>query len=290
MLAGELAGLSDRQLVARAKQIAYELDPHSVAERIARAEADRRVTIRPAPDAMTLVSALLPVAQGVALYAALRQEAGRARAAGDPRGRGQVMADTLVCRTTGQQAAGDVAVEVQLVISDETLLGGGDAPARVVGHGPIPAGIARRLTHHASEIGRASLRRLYARPADGRLVAMESRQRIFPEGLREFLAIRDQLCRTPWCGAPIRHADHAIPARAGGETSASNGQGLCEQCNQAKEHPGWQARPDPDGRVVLTTPSKGEYTSLPPPIVLPKLEHWPVVGWVYPRLGMARAA
>ena len=150
MLAGELAGLSDRQLVARAKQIAYELDPHSVAERIARAEADRRVTIRPAPDAMTLVSALLPVAQGVALYAALRQEADRARAAGDPRGRGQVMADTLVCRTTGQATADDVAVEVQVVISDETLLGGGDAPARLVGHGPIPAGIARRLAHHAS--------------------------------------------------------------------------------------------------------------------------------------------
>ena len=289
-LAGELSTLSDRQIVARAKRVAYELDPHSVVERVARAEADRRVTIRPAPDCMALVSALLPVAQGVALYAALRQEADRARVAGDPRGRGQVMADTLVCRTTGQQVAEDVPVEVQLMISDEALLGGGNAPARLVGHGPIPAVVARRLVQCASEAGRASLRRLYARVPDGRLVAMESRQRVFPEGLRQFIVARDEVCRTPWCGAPVRHADHVVPVRAGGETSASNGQGLCVQCNQVKEHPGWRARPDPDATVVITTPSGGEHTSLPPPVVLPALECWPVVGIVYPGLGMARAA
>ena len=37
--------------------------------------ADRTVTIRPAPDTMTYVTALLPVAQGVGVYAAL--QAGR---------------------------------------------------------------------------------------------------------------------------------------------------------------------------------------------------------------------
>lgn len=178
-----------------------------------------------------------------------------------------MMADTLVCRATGQTAADAVAVEIQLVMSDDTLLGGADVPARIVGHGPIPAGVARRLAGCASEAGRAAIRRLYVRPNGGGLAAMESKRRTFPAGLRQFIAIRDEVCRTPWCGAPIRHADHVIPAHQGGPTSASNGQGLCEQCNQVKEHPGWRARPDPDGMVVTETPSGRQYPSRPPPLV-----------------------
>ncbi len=60
-LAPKLAELSARQLAAEARRIAYELDPHSVIGRIGQAEADRNVTIRPEPDCMTRVSALLPV-------------------------------------------------------------------------------------------------------------------------------------------------------------------------------------------------------------------------------------
>ncbi len=269
LLGGDLSRLSDREIVARARQAAYQLDPRSVVERAGRAEADRRVTIRPAPDTMTLVTALLPVAQGVALYAALCQEADRLRAGGDPRSRGQTMADTLVCRATGQSAADAVGVEIQLVMTDETLLGGGDRPARIVGHGPIPAGVARRLACCASESDRAWVRRLYVRPGDRRLVAMESKRRTFRSGLRQFIAIRDELCRTPWCGAPIRHADHVVPVHAGGLTSAANGQGLCEQCNQVKEGPGWHARPSPDGTVTITTPGGEQYASRPPPVVPP---------------------
>lgn len=284
LLADVLAQLSDRQIIARARQIAYQLDPHSVVERASRAEADRRVTIRPAPDAMTLVSALLPVAQGVALYAALRQEADRARAAGDPRSRGQVMADTLVCRATGQKTAEAVGVEIQLVITDEALLAGAAVPARLAGHGPISAGVARRLARRASKAGRATLRRLYVRPEDGALVAMESKQRTFPAGLRRFIQTRDEVCRTPWCGAPIRHTDHVVPAQVGGPTSADNGQGLCEQCNLVKEYPGWRARPGP-GEVRITTPSGRRYESPRLPVVPPSPVWRPVIDLFFePRL------
>ncbi|PKQ21543.1 MAG: hypothetical protein CVT65_18010, partial [Actinobacteria bacterium HGW-Actinobacteria-5] len=95
---------------------------------------------------------------------------------------------------------------------------------------------------------------------------MESRRRLFPEGLRQFLTIRDRFCRTPWCGAPIRHADHVTPAAAGGPTSASNGQGLCERCNQTKEVAGWRATPGRDGTIVITTPTGHTYRSKPPPV------------------------
>jgi hypothetical protein len=264
-LAADLPRLSDREIVARARQAAYRLDPQSVVERASRAAADRRVTIRPAPDTMAIVSALLPAAQGVALYAALSGEADRLRAAGDSRGRGQVMADTLVCRATGQAGADAVGVEIQLVMTDQTLLAGSDDPARVAGYGPIPAGVARRLARRAAKADRAWVRRLYTDEA--RLVAMESTRRHFPSGLRRFIALRDDVCRTPWCGAPIRHADHIVSVHAGGATSAGNGQGLCEQCNQTKEQPGWRARPGPGGGVFTTTPSGRLYAAAPTPMV-----------------------
>jgi hypothetical protein len=65
-----LEGLSDQALVAEAKRLAYRLDPDSVVRRNRNAETERTVTIRPAPDTMSWITALLPVTQGVALYAA----------------------------------------------------------------------------------------------------------------------------------------------------------------------------------------------------------------------------
>lgn len=266
-LAAGLEGLSDREIVARAKEQAYALDPHSVVARMSRAHSDRRVTIRPAPDCMTVVSALLPAAQGVAAYAALLRTAESARAAGDARGKGQIMADTFVTRVTGQSSPEAVPVEVQVVISDEALLGESDTPARLVGHGPIPAGVARGLVSHDDSGTAAWIRRLYARPDDGRLVAMESHRRLFPAGLRRFIATRDGgTCRTPWCGAPIAHIDHVTPVRGGGPTSVQNGQGLCARCNQAKEAPGWEARAEDDTTITLTTPTGQRYSTQPPPL------------------------
>ncbi|MET9329438.1 hypothetical protein [Tsukamurella sp. NPDC003166] len=48
------------------QKIAYELDPQGTLQRIASAEKDRRVTIRPLPEGMARVSLLLPMAHGSA--------------------------------------------------------------------------------------------------------------------------------------------------------------------------------------------------------------------------------
>ncbi len=264
-LADRLGDLGDRALEREAKKLAYRLDPASVVRRHRRALGDRHVSIRPAPDTMSYVTGLLPVAQGVAVHAALTKHAESLRAAGDPRSRGQIMADTFVERLTGQAQATGVPVEVQLVMTDRTLLGGDDAPVRLVGHGPVPAFLARALLT-ADDETRAWIRRLYRHPVSGELVAMESRRRDFPAGLRRFLVVRDEVCRTPWCDAPIRHADHVRKAADGGPTSAANGQGLCESCNQAKEAPGWQhtATASRAGPITLRTPTGHCYTSQPP--------------------------
>ena len=266
----KLEGKGDKRIEADAKAIAYELDPHAVVERAVRAESERTVTVRPAPDNMTYVTALLPMAQGVSVYASLRRTAD---ASGDGRGRGQVMADTLVERITGQPADVPVSVAVQLVITDESLLGGSTTAAHVPGYGPIPATVACRLASDAATDARskATVRRMYRHPTAGALVAMESRARLFPKGLAQFIAIRDGTCRTPYCDAPIRHTDHATPAARGGPTSVINGLGECEACNYAKEAPGWRVHTwcDGDGlhTAEFTTPTGDRHRSAAPPVL-----------------------
>ena len=262
-LAPRLEAWGDRRVEAEVKKLAYRLDPAGFVERLRKAEADRRVTVRPAPDVMAVLSATLPVAQAVAAFAALKGHADTLVAAGEQRGRGQIMADTLVERLTGQAAATDVPVEINLIMTDRALLAGGDEPAQVVGHGPIPAQTARRLVFGPSDRTPRWLRRLYTRPDTGELAATDSRRRAFTANQRRFITLRDQTCRTPWCEAPIRHIDHVWPYERGGPTSTANGQGYCQACNHAKQAQGWFARTS-GSDVVTRTPTGHQYRSRPP--------------------------
>ncbi|WP_397427844.1 HNH endonuclease, partial [Pseudarthrobacter equi] len=46
------------------------------------------------------------------------------------------------------------------------------------------------------------------------------------------------------------------PWHHGGNTTASNGQGLCEACNHTKESPGWSSTPVPvPSTAPLTDPT-----------------------------------
>ncbi|MEY9777567.1 DUF222 domain-containing protein [Arthrobacter sp. MW3 TE3886] len=305
--AGTFAGAGDRSLVAAARAAAYRRDPRSVTERAAHAASARHVSLRPAPDTMCHLTALLPVTAGVAVYKALTGHADTLRSSGDPRGRGQLMADALVERTTGTPG-GIRGVEIQVIMTDRTLFQADSEPARLPGYGTVPAGWARTLINGTkaqdstfgvgspeqgqsghrepgestggppypggtagSGDGRAFrlwLRRLYTHPRTGELVAMDSRARIFPPGLRRFIQTRDATCRTPYCDAPIRHLDHIVPWYHGGETTSTNGAGLCEACNHTKEAPGWTARPAPGPRhtLELTTPTGHTYHSTAPPL------------------------
>jgi len=263
----KLDGMGDARISAAAKEIACRLDVGAVVDRAAKAACDRTVTIRPAPDTMTYVTALLPVATGVGVYAALKRAADTTF---DDRSRGQVMADTLVERVTGRPAGEPASVALNLVMSDQALWGADNAPAVLDGYGPIPASVAHRLVRDAvaDERSVATLRRLYRDPKSASLVAMESRSRFFPKGLAGFIGVRDRTCRTPYCDAPIRHRDHATPHNRGGPTSATNGLGTCERCNYTKEAPGWRVTAADENGVhtaEFVTPTGARYRSTAPP-------------------------
>ncbi len=106
LIAAELPQLGDRTAQTRAAAIAYRLDPEAVMSKIRGATTDRHVSLRPAPDTMSRLSALLPVAHGVAIYAALCKAADHTLATRGDRTRSQIMADELVTRVTGQTITG----------------------------------------------------------------------------------------------------------------------------------------------------------------------------------------
>ncbi|MGJ3191533.1 HNH endonuclease [Paenarthrobacter sp. FR1] len=290
---GTFDGAGDKAITAAAKAAACRRDPRSVAQRAAHAATERTVSLRPAPDTMTYLTALLPAAQGVAAYAALTRAAdtarsggdaraadtartgggsrtgGDSRAGGDSRSRGQVMADTLVERITGK-SGGIGGVELQLVMTDRTLFQSDSEPARLQGYGIVPSEWARTLVGAGGEFA-VWLRRLYTAPATGELLTTDSKARFFPPRLRRFIETRDDTCRTPYCDAPIRHIDHINPWHAGGTTTLSNGAGLCEACNHTKETPGWRSKTTPTDTpgthtLEITTPTGHSYRSTAPPL------------------------
>lgn len=273
LIAGDLdavEAMSERQVVAAARSAVAELDPAAVAERRRRAEAERYVSTKPAPDTMMWLTSLLPVKDGVAVWAVLARDADRARAAGDERSRGQIMADTLRDRVLGGGAEATApTLMINVVVPDSVLLGDEHGTGWVQDYGPVPGDLLREWIAQNAEDGIDQwVRRLYASPKTGELVAMDSKSDKFVGKLAEFLRLRDQQCRTGHCDGLVRHLDHVKRRADGGPTSAENGQGTCETCNYAKEAPGWSARfirgPDGEHVVEITTPTGHRYTSRPP--------------------------
>ena len=344
--------LGNRELAAAARRAAYALDPEAFVKRQEKAVGERFVSLRPAADGMTFLTALVPLKQGVRILATLTKIADGLKAAGDERGKGQVMADALMHRLIhhaqcnegsgtlsdhrgvpeggfpsmdGRQGpesnlqegqpredrqlggrpysvsqrglTGDpqcttvdqASISLELVMTDRSLFGSDNEPAILVGYDPIPAPIARDMVLGRGFSPRVWLKRLFTHPRTNQLLAMDSHGRLFPEGMKEFLRLQDQRCRTPYCDAPIREYDHIKAYAAGGTTSLDNGQGLCSDCNRAKESPGWFSEriggshgsegfdrtqgSDPPGgdkagpsRTCVNTPTGHRYISTAPPL------------------------
>lgn len=259
-LGPQLKSMSAKGIDQATRREAAARDAAAVVRRREQAVKSRRVSVRPAPDGMAYLTLLTTMKEAVAAYATLHRRA-RSVTAGtafhrdpktgaevqelpDGRGLGAIMADTAIARLTGRPTGVPTPVEIQLVITDRSLLGSGDParsvnePARIPGHGIVPAPIARDWARDdATDVW---LRRLYTDPTGRDLVAMDSHRRTFTGQLRSMLVLRDDTCRTPYCDAPIVHGDHTRHHVTGGATSYTNGAGLCARCNHTKEALGWK--------------------------------------------------
>jgi hypothetical protein len=272
--AAGISKLGFKAATACARKAAYEADPHGYVERGRTERKHRRVGVRPAPDTMAILTGYLPVEQGVACYAALRQHADTTVATGDSRTRDQIMADTLVERITGQTTATDVDIELHLMMPLDSLADPDNPKAAVIpGYGPLPAELARDIL--ATSRGRKRWRRLFTAPSNtatgsGPIVGGDPTRRYFDGWLAKLIRLRDQTCRDPYCDAPIRHLDHIIRYTDGGPTILLNGRGTCERGNQVHEMPGWHISVIDSGllgrphSVHITTPTGHHYLSRAP--------------------------
>jgi hypothetical protein len=233
LLPGQVKGMVEARVIAA--------DPDAAARRAAIARDDTNVVFRPQPDTVATVTATLPAEQALACYQALDQHARTLRASGDARTLSQLRCDTLVERLTGTSTpTGCAGVEIQLVMTDQTLLGASDAPAELADYGPIPADLARRL---ATGNSRTWLRRLLTDPIDATVTGIDTGRRRFDGPVRTLIEVRDRRCRNPVCDAAIIDADHRIDHALGGPTDAANGNGYCSRCHHLKDHP----------RITVTT-------------------------------------
>jgi hypothetical protein len=237
-LSADLPLLGDRQVITRAKALAIELDESHALRRAETERNKRGVSVRPAAGDMAYLTAYLPMTQAVRAYASLHAQSLSMISSGKAEGRtkNQLCADLLLERLTGKAASTPQDVALTIVMTDHALAGSSDQPAWLPGHGPLAATIAR---HHVQSAASVFYRRLWTDPAHGGLVSTESRAREFTGQLRQLILLRDDVCASPYCNAPIRHIDHATPHAEGGPTSQANASGLCERCNHTKHNPGW---------------------------------------------------
>ena len=264
--------LGPKAAAGLARKLAYAADPHGAVKRARKARTDRHVSLRPAPDTMTWLTALLPVEVGVACLAALTRHCDALKAAGDGRTRGQIMADTTLARLTGQEPGDARPVTLNLTVPLEHLIDPDDhTPADLPGYGPIPAGLVDDILAQANH--RVWWRRLFTAPTlDGQgqvIVGGDPKARRFGGWLAKLLKLRDGVCREPYCDAPIRHCDHITPVADGGPTTSGNGRGGCERHNYTRQLPGWRVEVLAYNRgapelIATTTPSGHTYLSRAP--------------------------
>src|SRR5699024_9304611 len=139
--------------------------------------------------------------------------------------------------------------------------------ALVEGYGPVPYEHVREEMLEAMVPAREgpelaiTLRRLFADPDAGQLVAVESRARSVAPVIACCFRPAHQTCRAAHSDAAIRQRDHIVTWSEGGATSPDNGDGLCAEHNQ-KEAAGLTARVvrDEDGtrRTVEWTTRYGQ--------------------------------
>nr|MDT0665322.1 HNH endonuclease signature motif containing protein [Micromonospora sp. DSM 115978] len=133
-----------------------------------------------------------------------------------------------------------------------------DQPGHLVGHGPVPAELARRLAGHAH------WRRILYDPADDSLVEVAARRHA-TTGHKRHVHVRDLYCQHPGCPrlAADCDTDHTQPHHHGGPTHPDNLTARCRRHHRLKdEDTGWHTTQDQHGHTT-TTPTGRTYTHHP---------------------------
>jgi hypothetical protein len=288
-------------LRAELETAAQRANPEFAAEHAAKGRDARDVALRRSPTAGCRRLVMdLPRTDAEAAWLAVNGAAAAAKERGDARSFGQLRADAATGLLTGQADPTDPAlvptperlrarVEVQVVVSADTLRGAGDEPAQIPGSGPVDA-------DHAREVAKgAAWRRLVVYPDTGTLQVRGTKryepsdeprlERVLtdpveaappettayrpPKRLREHVHARDGGCIGAACHHPTRgtQLDHTTDHAKGGATSHRNLGSQCQRVHNAKTHGGWQLQQPTPGTFIWTGPTGRRYTRRARPLL-----------------------
>lgn len=252
--------------------VVAQFDPDALLRRRERAEADRKVSVRPDRHApgQSRLSASLPMASAAEIDAQLEAMAAQPHTA-DPRTRDQRRADALLamsrhesrleCRcadctaaivdTAGDAASKKVRPTFHIVANLSTLVGLDDDPGFLDGHGIVDADTMRSLL--------ADARREFLRPTPP---AADATGYVPSRKLQALIRAGELCCTFPGCSAPawsadIDHTDpfdHRHPGR-GGSTVRANLKPLCRFHHRIKTFTAWRDHQDEMGTVLFESPT-----------------------------------
>ena len=294
-VAGQLSRAGLRAKTATAVAAA---DPAAAEARHARATADRQVRCRPEPDAMGSTWCLMSAYDTATLDRVLDAAAdGMAQAhPGDPRTHAQRRADALAHlahtawqtghlgqvdatpgdpgaagrprggrrRCCGCGGAGRIRLrpgrrpQIAVVVPYSTLIGIDEHPADLVGYGPLPASIARRIAANGT------WRRLLTDPATGRLLDYGTTRYRPPQDLIDHVVMRDQTCCGIACTRPAAACDidHTV-GYPDGPTADWNLGPPCRPHHNGKTHAGWHLTQPEAGHFRWRSPTGHSYDRPP---------------------------
>ena len=280
------------QLKAALGRAVLAVDPEGAEARHREARRDRRVVVTPEADGMASLWALLTATEAVGAFTWLTRLA-RGLGPDDPRSMDGRRADILAALLTGRPVVDpDSTVDpstaapnteadriddvsgtpgrsvqpvtpgkplIQVVIPYSTLTGADDQPCELVGHGPIPASLAREVA--ADSVWR----RLVTDPLSGTLLDHGRTTYHPPAGLADHVRARDVYCRFPGCRRKAVDAelDHVVAWADGGETSEQNLRGYCTHHHRLKHHAGWHVEAESGGGLAWTTPTGHRHSTAP---------------------------
>jgi HNH endonuclease len=116
-------------------------------------------------------------------------------------------------------------------VSADTLLGTGDEPGELAGHGPLTAPHARTLA-----FAPGSRWRWLLNAGDGTLIHASPRTYTPTHAVARYVRLRDHTCAFPHCTMPAARCDldHKTPFNQGGPTTPDNLHPLCRHHHQLK--------------------------------------------------------
>lgn len=281
----DASSLTGSQLRDKLRHAALQVDPDAVAKRHVKSFADRTVTVEPAYDGMSWVSALLRCDDAEAVRTYLDSLGTAAKAPGDSRTADQRRADafsdlfrTLLDRGLDLDGAelpmfARRRPHLQVTIGAGSLLGLDDSPGLLAGYGPIPAELAREIATDAT------WQALFTDASTGEVTAVGTKSYRPGAVLARTVIARDVTCTFMGCRLPahrcdLDHTPEYDPAKAAtvAQTRLDTLYARCRSHHGAKTIKAWHVARDPDtGDSIWTAPTGHVYRrrTLKPPGTAP---------------------